>query len=287
MSVRDRPAANRFLDMKEKEFKYRQHLNFVRTAKGGIDMTTPDVPPRLRLMKRNNAIYREKLIKNMTVHDRLIENARRPGTAGGLAVLDDIPLFPKRKTTTKLAALHDEEIYKVESAQGKRPNRVDTESETVMSPPSTSNRVSSSSSSSSSRSNKEQPENIRIETIEKNDGDKVCIITDKPDESQEMVVLPSEKHSEDDSSEEHNSQSSETKNEAPEQPKQQPQDKKEENNETEKPPAPENKVESNDEKETRQKTDSNSANFITGQTESMVTEKSSLHNIVQEKVENI
>lgn len=326
MSVRARPASNRFLDMKEKEIKYRQHMNFVKTAKGGIDMTTPDLPPRLRLAQRNNAIYRGKLIKNMAVHDRLIETNRRPLTA-----LDDIPLFPTKKHTTKIGAVNDHEIYKVESAQSRRPKRVDIESETVIPPISPSNRHSSSYSGSYSSYDSKEPENIRIDTIDKNDTEKVRIITDKPNESQEMVVLTSEKHSENESSDISDSEekiSSEKHAEKHEDTNEHKKDKsssssdssyadeeKTENktqNETESPKPVEKKektdnnvpaqqdlpklseeikskienIESSDTQETRQKTEQDSSNFITGQTESMVNVKFSFMDIIQGKTSN-
>ena len=78
MSVREKPNVSRFLDLDEKELHYRTHVMHVKKSKASIDTKRPELPPRLRVMNRNNTLYREKQIKYGKVHNKLLSDVRRP-----------------------------------------------------------------------------------------------------------------------------------------------------------------------------------------------------------------
>ncbi|OHT00517.1 hypothetical protein TRFO_32748 [Tritrichomonas foetus] len=79
MSVREKPVANRYLDLKEKRISYGKHVHAVRTVKPSIDTSQPDMPRRLQIAAINNAKYRRDLRRDQARNARKIleiENLR-------------------------------------------------------------------------------------------------------------------------------------------------------------------------------------------------------------------
>lgn len=72
MSVREKPVASRYLDLKEKEKSYRKHINAVVTARATINTTQPDTPPRLQVAAVNNARHRQNLKRDYESNMRKI-----------------------------------------------------------------------------------------------------------------------------------------------------------------------------------------------------------------------
>lgn len=116
MSVRERPVANRFLDMKEKELKYKTHLHLVRTCKPCIDMTQPETPRRLLLMQRNQEDYRRRVKETNKVHDRMIRDIQRPHTAFSYGDKDSTT-YPKLYGEKSLASTSELNMFRKEYAR--------------------------------------------------------------------------------------------------------------------------------------------------------------------------
>lgn len=112
MSVRDLPATNRFLDLKEKEKAYRKHAVALHAAKASINTTQPDTPLRLRVNQRNTAILRNRTIRNMDEHDKLIDAARRGQPLPHFAHKTSVTPNRRRPTTVKAAELVEYNIFK-------------------------------------------------------------------------------------------------------------------------------------------------------------------------------
>lgn len=81
MSVREKPVANRYLDLKEKDKAYRKHLHAVATSRASINTTQPDVPRRLVVAQASNDRHRKGLKKSFAEHSRMIDDVRRPQTS--------------------------------------------------------------------------------------------------------------------------------------------------------------------------------------------------------------
>lgn len=72
MSVREKPVASRYLDLKDKERSYMKHVGAVRRARSTINTTQPDTPRRLQVAAVNNARYRRNLKRDHDVNARKI-----------------------------------------------------------------------------------------------------------------------------------------------------------------------------------------------------------------------
>lgn len=81
MSVREKPVANRYLDLLEKERSYRRHVHKVARTKATINTTQPETPRRLMVAERNNTRYRNGMRRTFVEHDRLVSDVARPRTA--------------------------------------------------------------------------------------------------------------------------------------------------------------------------------------------------------------
>ena len=206
MSVRERPVASRYLDMKEKELKYRQHVRTLRTCKAQIDTKEVEMAPRFKLAARNQAIFREKLKQRDAMHTRMIEDARRPKTATTFSDRDELPLFPPRRRQQYYNDSNDMDVFRQEYELSRpktgKPHQARRQqyymSDSIESPSVSSSPMPMDSDSQASihelRTPQRQQENIRIGTVEQKDSSKVLIITDKENskEPPSMVILPSE-----------------------------------------------------------------------------------------------
>lgn len=81
MSVREKPVASRYLDLKEKERAYGRHVKAVATSRPTINTTQPDTPRRLMVAERNNAQFRRNQMRTMDQRDRMVNEVHRPYTS--------------------------------------------------------------------------------------------------------------------------------------------------------------------------------------------------------------
>jgi hypothetical protein len=81
MSVREKPVANRYLDLRWKDASYRKHVNAIATGRSGIDTTQPDVPRRLMVAAVTNHRHRKSLLRTYDDHDQMIAAVVRPRTS--------------------------------------------------------------------------------------------------------------------------------------------------------------------------------------------------------------
>ena len=205
MSVRERPVASRYLDLKEKELKYRQHVRTLRTCKAQIDTKEVEMAPRFKVAARNQAIFREKMRQRNAEHTRMIEDVRRPKTASTFTDYDDLPLFQTRRKDPYYNDPNDMSLFRREyestrprtgKPQNSRRQNYHYYDDSNDSPYTSSAAMQIDSESQPSvhelRVQQKQREKIRIGTVEQNDSSKVLIITDKGKEPPSMVFLPSE-----------------------------------------------------------------------------------------------
>ena len=198
MSVRERACQNRFLDMKEKEIKYKSHLNLVKTCKSGIDMKQPEMCRRLKLMKRNNTIFRERTIRNGAMHDKMIDEVRRKEKPlSSLSEIDSTLQYPitRPKTISSLGKTSEIDLFrkqyqatKQRARKEKTQNYAEYQDEPKIILCEQSKKYPMRTGSSS-----HEMESIEIGTVEKEDEEKIVVVKARKDESQPSVLLISEK----------------------------------------------------------------------------------------------
>jgi hypothetical protein len=81
MSVREKPVANRHLDLINKDEAYRKHVSAVASLRPSINNVQPDFPPRLRVAAIANQRHRQNLLQSYAKHAQMIAEATRPGVA--------------------------------------------------------------------------------------------------------------------------------------------------------------------------------------------------------------
>lgn len=91
MSVREKPVASRYLDLKEKERSYMKHVGAVSRARATINTTQPDTPRRLQVAAVSNARYRQNLKRDYSTNARKISeiDQGRPQTMQGTRLLNN------------------------------------------------------------------------------------------------------------------------------------------------------------------------------------------------------
>lgn len=114
MSVfRDTPVVSRFVDIREREKRYQQHIKALRSTKALINTNQPDTPGRFKVHHRNTKIYRKNVKKNIDIHDKLIEDTRRQRMAESVLAND---LSPRRRPKTSLSKIfiNENDVYRKE-----------------------------------------------------------------------------------------------------------------------------------------------------------------------------
>lgn len=76
MSVKEKPASNRYLEQKEQDKAYRKHMAALANAKSTINTTQPEISGRLRMKAENNRVYRQRALKMMEQRDKMVESNR-------------------------------------------------------------------------------------------------------------------------------------------------------------------------------------------------------------------
>lgn len=76
MSVKDVPVSNRYLDVKEKERAYKRHLKAISNAKATIDTSTPVIPNRIRVKSQTDNKYRQSVLKEIAMRDKMLLEMR-------------------------------------------------------------------------------------------------------------------------------------------------------------------------------------------------------------------
>ena len=106
MSVREKPVANRYLDLKEKERSYMKHIGAVCRARSTINTTQPDTPRRLQVAAVNNARYRQNLKRDYNSNSRKISeiDQGRPQTTQGGRLLNNsrINRYSQSRTPSRI-----------------------------------------------------------------------------------------------------------------------------------------------------------------------------------------
>lgn len=72
MSVKEKPAANRYLEQKEQEKAYKKHMTAVANARPTINTTQPELPGRLRELNKKNQAYRKATLKTYEKRDKMM-----------------------------------------------------------------------------------------------------------------------------------------------------------------------------------------------------------------------
>lgn len=74
MSVRELPVSNRYIDLIDKEEKYRKHMTVLARAKPTINTTQPETARRILMADKKSKDYRRNLMRNMKAHNQLMTN---------------------------------------------------------------------------------------------------------------------------------------------------------------------------------------------------------------------
>ncbi|EAY22856.1 hypothetical protein TVAG_076030 [Trichomonas vaginalis G3] len=143
MSVREKPAANRYLLMKEQEDAYSKHMKALADARPTINTTQPPLSGRLRELQKKNAENRRRMIQGMEKKEKMLDRTQnktrtpkkfeiRPQTARPKQdIYDDIDLFKqdtdKYKAPTSRIPLIRQPDYTSSSDEIKDPSSFDSD----------------------------------------------------------------------------------------------------------------------------------------------------------------
>jgi hypothetical protein len=80
MSIRERPVANRFLDIQDKHCSYRKHVSALYRSRPTVNTVQPDTPLRLQVSAMASDRHRRGLMRAYIDAGRVAVGASRPGT---------------------------------------------------------------------------------------------------------------------------------------------------------------------------------------------------------------
>lgn len=143
MSVREKPAANRYLQMREQEDAYNKHMKALADARPTINTTQPPLSGRLRELQKKNEQNRRMMIAGMERKEKLLDRTKnksktprkfelKPQTARPRQdIYDDIDLFKqdtdKYKAPTSRIPLIRQQEFTTSSDEIQDPSSFDSD----------------------------------------------------------------------------------------------------------------------------------------------------------------